>query len=79
MVGSVTLSIKNVPTEVVERLKARAVRNARSLQDELLSILEAASYSPPIGDLSAFVARLGLTTPSESAEMIREDRDDPLR
>jgi antitoxin FitA len=41
-----SLSIKNVPEEVVERLRERAERNHRSLQRELLALVcEAASDS----------------------------------
>jgi plasmid stability protein len=39
----VSLSIKNVPDALAERLRQRAERNRRSLQKELLSILEAAT------------------------------------
>lgn len=39
---SVNLSVKNVPDELAQRLRERAERNRRSLQRELLSILEAA-------------------------------------
>lgn len=38
----VNLSVKNVPDELAERLRRRASANRRSLQRELLSILEAA-------------------------------------
>lgn len=38
----VNLSVKRVPDALAERLRARAERNRRSLQRELLSILEAA-------------------------------------
>lgn len=37
---TVNLSVKNVPDELAARLRARAARNRRSLQRELLSILE---------------------------------------
>ncbi len=36
------LSIKNVPEDLVRRLKERAKANHRSLQGEMLSIIEAA-------------------------------------
>lgn len=39
----VNLSVKNVPDELAERLRQRASANRRSLQRELLSILEAAA------------------------------------
>jgi plasmid stability protein len=42
----VNLSIKNAPDDVVERLRARAVRNRRSLQGELLAIVEEAVRPP---------------------------------
>jgi plasmid stability protein len=74
----VNLSIKNAPDEIVRRLRERANRHHRSLQGELLAILEASvrfeeRLSPD--DLLAEVRRLGLRTPSESAAMIRADRD----
>ena len=74
----VNLSIKNAPDEIVRRLRERANRHHRSLQGELLAILEASvrfeeRLDP--GDLLVEVRRLGLRTPSESAAMIRADRD----
>jgi plasmid stability protein len=72
---SVTLSVKNVPRDVARRLKARAVRNHRSLQGELLAILTDASQVVSITDLAALARRLRLAMPSESAQMIRDDRD----
>jgi plasmid stability protein len=39
---TINLSVKNVPDALASRLRARAERNRRSLQRELLSILEAA-------------------------------------
>ena len=38
------LSIKNVPEDLVRRLKERAKANHRSLQGEVLSMLEASVY-----------------------------------
>ncbi len=38
---SVTLTIKNVPDELAAALRERASRNHRSLQGELMSVLEA--------------------------------------
>ena len=74
----VTLSIKNARDDVVRRLKARAARNHRSLQGELLAIIEeAVRDEAPLEprDVLAEVQRLGLRTPSEAAQMVREDRD----
>ena len=73
----VSLSIKNVPDEVVERLRARAMRNHRSLQGELLHIVVNEAEQEPF-DAAVFMAesrRLGLSTPDEATVMIREDRD----
>ena len=39
----VNLSVKNVPDELAERLRSRAQRNHRSLQRELMAILERAT------------------------------------
>jgi plasmid stability protein len=39
---SLNLSIKNVPDDLAEQLRVRAARNHRSLQGELMAILEAA-------------------------------------
>ena len=60
----VNLSIKNAPDEVVARLKERAKRNHRSLQGELVAILQQAATGELWSDGS-----------SESARLIREARD----
>lgn len=44
MKQTVTLSIKNVPVELVEKLREQARRNHRSLQGELLAIVEENAY-----------------------------------
>lgn len=73
---AVTLSVKNVPEKLAERLRQRAARNHRSLQGELMSILEDATRPGlTIDDLAERVKALGLKTPAESAAMIRADRD----
>jgi plasmid stability protein len=72
------LSIKNVPDDVVERLKARAARDHRSLQGELLHIVKSAAAEPKGVDAYAILAavrQLGVSSPSEAVRMIREDRD----
>jgi plasmid stability protein len=43
----VNLSIKNAPDDVVERLRRRAERHHRSLQGELLAIIEDAARPEP--------------------------------
>jgi plasmid stability protein len=74
----VNLSIKNAPDDVVQRLRERAERHHRSLQGELMAIIEAAvredrPASP--AEILAEVRRIGLHTPSEAAGIIRADRD----
>ena len=75
-VMAVTLSIKNVPEKLAERLRQRAARNHRSLQGELMAILENAGRPPrSIDELAEEVKALGLKTPADSVEIIRATRD----
>jgi plasmid stability protein len=74
----VSLSIKNVPDEMVRRLRKRAESHHRSLQGELMAILEEAAGSSgrlTPHEVLADVRRLRLKTPRGAARMIREDRD----
>ncbi|HKM62451.1 MAG TPA: hypothetical protein VJY39_08170 [Acidisphaera sp.] len=74
----VNISIKNVPDYIVERLRKRAALNHRSLQGELMALLER-TVGPEkritVAELIDHARRLGLQTPAESVDMIREDRD----
>ena len=75
---AVDLFIQNVPEDLVARLQERANRSHRSLQGELLTILErAATENRRLTAREALeqVRALGLSTPSESAAWVREDRD----
>ncbi len=78
----INISIKNVPEDKVAQLKARAKRNHRSLQGELLALIEESlAANPPqrktmtIHELVEQGKRLGLSTASEATQWIREDRD----
>jgi plasmid stability protein len=85
----VNLSVKNVPDALADRLRVRAVRNRRSLQRELLSILEAAvderaptftlAPAPPralsIEEAAARARELFPQGTSSSAAFIRAMRD----
>jgi plasmid stability protein len=72
----VTLSVKNVPDALAERLRKRAAEHHRSLQGELLAILEeAAQPSLTIDDLAEKVRSLGLRTRADSVAIIRAARD----
>ena len=78
----VDLSIKRVPDHLAQRLRERAATNHRSLQGELMAMLEEHviledRLTP--AQLIEINRALGFRTPSESVEMIREDRDDPRR
>ena len=74
----VNLSIKNAPDDIVARLKERAAKHHRSLQGELMAIIEEAVSTPhrltPI-DVLAEVKRLGLRARAEAAAIVRADRD----
>ena len=75
---AVALSIKGVPDRVAKALQERAARNHRSLQGELMHILEQAVEERPF-DAHAFVKALDKykipRTRNESTAMIRRDRD----
>ena len=74
----VNLSIKNVPEHLAERLRERASHSHRSLQRELMVILQEAVTRPrrlSIEQVLQRVRNLELRTPSEAAAMVREDRD----
>jgi plasmid stability protein len=75
---AVDLFIQNVPEDLVARLQERAARSHRSLQGEVLTILELAVTEKrrlTAREALAQVQALGLSTPSESAAWVREDRD----
>ena len=74
------LLVRNLQEEVVERLKHRAKANHRSLQAEVALILEnAAKVQPRDFWQDAHAVREQLAqykhSFSDSAELIREDRD----
>ncbi len=75
---TVNLSIKNAPEKLVRKLKKRAERNHRSLQGELMAIItEAVEERPRLtaADILRQTRALGLAGPSESAAIVRADRD----
>ncbi|MGH7923432.1 MAG: FitA-like ribbon-helix-helix domain-containing protein [Candidatus Binatus sp.] len=74
---TLTLSIKKVPEKLVKRLRHRAAIHKRSLQRELMAVLEDAA-SPArltVAELREAVRRAGPPVPGDSTKMIREDRD----
>jgi len=70
--------VRNLPDDVVARLKARAARRRHSLEQELRDILTDASRSSR-AELIAEVERIRAMTPrrltSDSTDLIREDRE----
>lgn len=74
---AVSLSIKNVPEEIVARLRERAQKNHRSLQGELMALLEGAVNPERLSveELADEIDDLGLKTPDEAKDMIRDLRD----
>ncbi len=79
---SVNLSIKNVPDQLAEQLRKRAARRHRSLQGELLAILEenlGQQLSLTPAELLAKNRASGLRTPGEATRFIRRERDERSR
>lgn len=73
---SVNLSVKDVPHDLAEALRERARRNHRSLQGELMAMIEAHVGGTPFRArrLLDEARRLGLRTPEEAVAMVRDDR-----
>ncbi len=75
---AVNLSIKNVPDHIAEKLRERAAKHHRSLQGELVAILEESIAREQVltpAQLLAEVRAFGLKTPEEAACLIRRERD----
>lgn len=70
--------VRDIAPEVLEALKGRARQNGRSLQVELKAILEQAAQ-PQLADARVVAAKirrsLNKTVHSDSAALLREDRD----
>ena len=71
--------VRDLDPEVVERLKERARSNGRSLQKEVRAILEGAARTYTMAEAREVTGRwqerLAGIEHSDSAELIREDRD----
>ena len=69
----VNLSIKEVPDATADRLRARAERNHRSLQGELMAIIErAANEAPDLPDGVAAVRTAGRGRPHQGWKTIED-------
>ena len=74
----VNLSIKNVPDHIAAQIRRRAVKHHRSLQGELVAILEETVAQEKMltpGDFLEKLHALGLKTPAESVKIIRKERN----
>lgn len=70
--------IRDVEDAVVEKLRSNAVSNGRSLEAELRMVLRRAAARDSdmaLEELRRILERLGGRVFSDSAELIREDRD----
>jgi plasmid stability protein len=70
--------VRNLPDDVVARLKARAARARRSLEQELRLILidaARAGREEVLADMDRIRAMTPNVPQTDSAELIREDRD----
>lgn len=75
-----SITIKNVPEDLLERLRQRAKEHRRSLQAEVLTILEQSERGPTrrtltLEEVKERVKALNLTPRDEAAEIVRADRD----
>ena len=76
---ALSLTVRNISRPIFERLRDRAARHRRSMQGEILAILEAAASDlatrrTALETLQAARA-LGVRTPAEATQMVRADRD----
>ncbi len=75
-----SISIGNLPEDLVRRLKARAAHHRRSLEEEIPAILEEAlreeeALPLDVREVACRVSALGLRTPAEAAAWVRRSRD----
>jgi antitoxin FitA len=70
------LIVRDVEEDIIEQLRERAWRNGRSFEEELRLILrQAAEKSAAVGEMERIRRLLAGRTFSDSAELIREDRE----
>ena len=73
----VSFSIKDVPDDLAQALRDRASRNHRSLQGELMHILETAlrPRSFRAEELVKQLKAIGVSTPADAVKIVRRQRD----
>lgn len=74
---AVSLSIKDVPDGLARALRQRAEQNHRSIQGELMHILETAVQPKPFRakELVQRIKELGFSSPADGTAIVREARD----
>lgn len=74
---AVSLSIKDVPDDLARALRQRAEQNHRSIQGELMHILETAVRPRPFRahELVARIKELGFSSPGDGTDIVRKARD----
>jgi plasmid stability protein len=74
-----SILVRGLDQKTIQRLKERARLNGRSLQQEVKEILERAVTTLTMSEArrlsERWRRRLGGRSPSDSARLIREDRD----
>ena len=74
---AVDIALRGLPDSLVQRLRERAESHHRSLEAEVVALLQESlpgdSLTPH--EILERVRALGLETPAESAAFIRSDRD----
>jgi plasmid stability protein len=73
----VNVSLKNVPDDIIEKLRVMAKRHHRSLQGELIAILEetVGNAKLSIDEAESRLGELRFETGDESTAWLRELRD----
>lgn len=72
------LSIKNVPLALADKLRARAARNHRSLQGELMAIIESAVSADAPRETGREAVRRGTKSVEEIAAELRARHPEPV-
>jgi plasmid stability protein len=75
---AVDISIKGIPDALAEALRRRAAEHNRSVEEEVVGILEASVAERPTLTFAELVAEAraqGVGTPAEAVALVREDRD----
>lgn len=78
-----TLTIRNLDTKTVNKLKQRAKRNQRSLEAEVRHIIARSVEQPDRRELWKLADQIAAMTPkdiqqTDSTDLLREDRDNDL-